>query len=397
MVGPVRQTMSDSSQDKHLPPTARRLEEARKDGNVPRSRDLGHLAVLASGLGLMAAGGPWLSHWLRELMASALHFDAAMATTPERMTERLAALVLPSLGLALGLAALLGLVSLLASVVGGGWVWTSKPLMPDFSRINPLAGLGRIISKAQIGDMLKACLLALLMGVVGAAYLKSHLPEFVRLQALPLPAAFAGAGEMIIAGLWLVLLVLAAFAAVDVPLQRFMHKSRLKMSLQEIKDEHKQQEGDPHVKGQIKARMREMASRRMLAAVPGASLVVMNPTHYAVAIKYDEGQAGAPRVVAKGADLLAFKIRDLARDAKVPVLQSPPLARALYAHAELDREIPFALYSAVAQVLAYVFQLRAALIGRAPMPGELPVIPVPAELDPHNKPVSDAADAADLP
>jgi flagellar biosynthetic protein FlhB len=169
-----------------------------------------------------------------------------------------------------------------------------------------------------------------------------------------------------------------------VPLQRFLHTSRLKMSVQEVKEEHKQQEGSPEVKGRIRQRMREVARRRMLAAVPGADLVVMNPTHYAVALKYDDGRDGAPRLVAKGADLLALKIRDIARESKVPVLQAPPLARALYAHGELDREIPYALYSAVAQVLAHVFQLRAALAGRAPWPADLPVIPVPPELDPHN-------------
>ncbi|MEX8518986.1 MAG: flagellar biosynthesis protein FlhB [Leptothrix sp. (in: b-proteobacteria)] len=389
--------MADSSQDKHLPPTARRLDDARKDGNVPRSRDLGHLAVLASGLALVDAQAAQLSHWLRDLLRTGLHFDVVTATTPGLMTERLNLLLLPALGVGVGLAALLGLVSLVASIAAGGWVWTLKPLMPDFSRINPLAGIGRLISKAQIGEMLKACLLALLLGVVGAFYLKAHLVEFMQLQSLPLPAAFAAAGEQLMSGLWLMLLVLVAFSLVDVPLQRFMHKSRLKMSLQEVKDEHKQQDGNPQIKGRIKARMREMAQKRMLAAVPKASLVVMNPTHYAVALRYDDGQAGAPTVVAKGADLLALKIRDIARDAKVPVLESPPLARALYAHAEVDREIPLALYSAVAQVLAYVFQLRAALIGRAPMPGALPSIPVPAELDPHNQPASDAAPAADSP
>jgi flagellar biosynthetic protein FlhB len=163
-----------------------------------------------------------------------------------------------------------------------------------------------------------------------------------------------------------------------------MHVSRLKMSFEEVKQEHKQSEGSPEVKGRIKQRMREMSRKRMLAAVPSADLVVMNPTHYAVALKYDEGKMAAPRIVALGADLLAMRIRDVAKASKVPVLQAPPLARALYAHGELDREIPLALYSAVAQVLAYVFQLRAALIGKAPMPGELATVAVPAELDPNN-------------
>jgi flagellar biosynthetic protein FlhB len=165
------------------------------------------------------------------------------------------------------------------------------------------------------------------------------------------------------------------------------------MSHAEVKQEHKELEGNSEVKGKIKVRMREMARKRMMAAVPKADLVVMNPTHYAVALKYEESRMGAPRVVAKGADLVAMAIRDLAKTSRVPVLQAPVLARALYAHAELDREIPAALFAAVAQVLAYVYQLRAAMSGRAPMPGDLPVLQVPDELDPHNAPPAPQEDA----
>ena len=183
----------------------------------------------------------------------------------------------------------------------------------------------------------------------------------------------------------LLVLALAAFAMIDVPLQRYQHGQRLKMSHQEQKQEHRELEGNVEIKAKLRARMREMSQRRMMAAVPKADLVVMNPTHYAVALKYEDGSMSAPRVVAKGADLLALAIRDLAKGSDVPVLQAPMLARALYAHAELDREIPAALFAAVAQVLAYVYQLRAALRGHAPMPGDLPELNVPAELDPHHK------------
>ena len=181
------------------------------------------------------------------------------------------------------------------------------------------------------------------------------------------------------------MIALGVFAAIDVPLQRKLMLDRLKMSHQEVKQEHKEVEGNVEVKAKVRARMREIFKRRMLAAVPQADLVVMNPTHYAVALKYDDATMAAPRVVAKGADLLALRIRDIARDAKVPVLQAPPLARALYAHAEIDREIPAALFSAVAQVLAHVYQLRAAMAGRAAMPGDLPALQVPPDLDPHVK------------
>ena len=174
-------------------------------------------------------------------------------------------------------------------------------------------------------------------------------------------------------------------AMIDLPLQSFLHKSQLKMSLQEVKDEHKESDGNPQMKGHRRAKQRELAQRSSIRAVPKADFVVMNPTHYAVAIQYDETTMGAPRVISKGADLLAMKIRDIAKAHDIPVLQSPPLARALYANAELDENIPATLYAAVAQVLAYVYRLKAAMRGEGPMPDEVPAPFVPPELDPLAK------------
>jgi flagellar biosynthetic protein FlhB len=278
------------------------------------------------------------------------------------------------------------LVAVAISVAAGGWVWTLKPVMPNFGKLNPLSGITRLFSKDQLVDTLKASVLALILGTIGAMYLRANIDSFGGVLAMALPAALSHAGSVIVGGMLLLLLALAAFAMVDLPLQKHMHASRLKMSHEELKQEHKEVEGNAEVKAKARARMREMNNRRMLAAIPNADLVVMNPTHYAVALKYDDQKMGAPRVVAKGADLIAMKIRDIAKSSQVPVLQAPVLARALYAHAEVDREIPAALFSAVAQVLAYVYQLRAALTGRVPMPGALPELNVPAELDPHNKP-----------
>ena len=210
---------------------------------------------------------------------------------------------------------------------------------------------------------------------------------------MSLPAALSHTAGSVLWGEWWLLLPVAAFAAVDVPLQRHLWLKRLMMSREEAKQEMKELEGNLEVKAKVKARMREMANRRMMANVPQADLVVMNPSHYAVALKYDEATMAAPRVVAKGVDLLAMKIRDIARDAKVPVLRSPPLARALYAHVEIDREVPTALFAAVAQVLAYVYQLRAALIGKAPMPQAVPEPQLPPGFDPNENVV--AAEAAE--
>jgi flagellar biosynthetic protein FlhB len=276
-------------------------------------------------------------------------------------------------------------VAIAGGVLIGGWNWTLKPLMPKFDAMNPITGLPRMFSKRQLIDTAKACVLALVLGTIGALYLSSHIQDFGGVIGMPLPAALSQVGSTLLGGLMLLLLALALFAAVDAPLQRWMHADKLKMSHAEAKQEHKELEGNSEVKAKMKVRMREMSRRRMLSAVPKADLVVMNPTHYAVALKYDDSKMAAPKVVAKGADLLALAIRDSAKASKVPVLQAPVLARALYAHAELDREVPAALFAAVAQVLAYVYQLRAALTGDSPMPGELPELSVPAELDPHNK------------
>lgn len=385
--------MADDPQDRHLPASARKIQKSREEGQVPRSRDLAHLAVVGSGLAVLAVGAPMLAGWLRDFVAQELRFGFAQVSSPAAMGERLGAAVLTLLLVAVPFGLVVSAAAIAATLALGGWNWTLKALRPQFSKLDPIGGLGRLFSKQNLVEALKASLLALVLGAIGAFYLHRHLGEFHGTLAVALPAALADASRLMLGGLGLLLIALALMAAIDVPLQRHLYLSRLKMSHQEAKEEHKELEGNQEVKVKMKARMREMVQRRMMAAVPKADLVVMNPTHYAVALKYDEAKMAAPRVVAKGADLIAMQIRDLAREHKVPVLQAPMLARALYAHAELDREIPVALYGAVAQVLAYVYQLRAAMRGEAPMPGDLPPLDVPPELDPHRR--AEAAEEAD--
>ncbi len=384
---------TQDAQDRTLPATPRRLDKARQEGHVVRSRDLGHFAAVAVGGAALVILAPRASSALTQMLRRALDFNAHVLAEPGFMGERLAELALSSIGIAIPFGLLMAIVAMAGGIFAGGWVWTMKPLGPKFDKFNPLTGLTRMVSKQQLVDTLKACLLALLLGGTGALFLKAHALDFAGTLGLALPAALAHVGRTVQAGLSLLLLLLAAFALVDVPLQRHLHRTRLKMSRQELKQEFKENEGNVEVKGKVKARMREMANRRMLAAVPKADLVVMNPTHYAVALKYDEASMGAPRVVAKGADLMAMRIRDAANGAQVPVLQAPVLARALYAHAEIDREVPAALFAAVAQVLAYVYQLRAAMRGMAAPPQELPTLAVPPELDPLHDAPSMEADA----
>ncbi|MEO5696337.1 MAG: flagellar type III secretion system protein FlhB [Burkholderiaceae bacterium] len=381
-----------SSQDRNLPASQRKLTKAREDGQLARSKDLGHFVAIATCGALLVAAGPLLSAWVKQTLVEGLRFDRDAILTTGFMGERLMELTIRLMWVVVPFGGVMMASALAGGVAMSGWNWTLKPLVPKFSKLNPLTGIAGLISKDKLIDALKASSLALVLGTIGAFYLRSHVDDFAGALALPLPAAIEQLAGAMVGGLGLLLLALATFAMIDVPLQRHHHATRMKMSHQEVKQEHKELEGNQEIKAKVKARMREMTKRRMLAAVPTADLVVMNPTHYAVALQYDDKRMGAPRVVAKGADLLALKIRDLATDAEVPVLEAPMLARALFAHAELDREIPAALFAAVAQVLAYVYQLRAALGGKVAMPGALPELNVPAELDPHNKPVAGTED-----
>jgi flagellar biosynthetic protein FlhB len=254
--------------------------------------------------------------------------------------------------------------------------------MPDLSRINPLKGFGRMFTKDKLTEVGKMLAIVIVLACIGVFYLARTIQPVASLVMQPSVAALQYMGDWLTTGMGFMLMLMLVVAAIDVPLQKYLHKSRLKMSHQEFKQEHKESDGNPHVKGKLRQRQRELSQSGSVAAVPKADFVVMNPTHYAVAIRYDDKTMNAPQVISKGADLLAMRIRDLARSHSIPVLQSPMLARALYANAEIGQDIPTTLYTAVAQVLAYVYRLKAALRGEAPMPGDPPEPEVPAELDP---------------
>lgn len=374
--------MADA-QNRTLPATPRKIQKARRDGQLARSRDLGHVAAVGVGAVLLAMLAPQLVEVLRRLMAAGLSFDSARLAEGDVMLQHLLHQGTRMLLLVLPIGAAVLVAALLAVKLCGGWNFTLAPLHPKFEKLDPVGGMRRMFSAQQLVETLKSCLLAGVLLVIGALYLRSHLGDFGALALQPLPQALATSGELMRDGVKLLLLALAAFALVDVPIQRWRLRDQLKMSFEEMKQEVKDVEGNVEVKGRIRARMRQIARRRMLAAVPEADLVVMNPTHYAVALKYDEATMAAPKVVAKGTDLLALRIRDIAAEHRVPVLQAPPLARALHAHTEVDQEIPARLFSAVAQVLAWVYQLRqAATAGQAARLAP-PVPQVPPELDPQ--------------
>ena len=385
--------MESSSQDRNLPASERKLERAREDGQVTRSRDLSHLAVLGvGGLGILALA-PMMLQQLKLQMGRQLRFDAGVMTDPMDMLNRLGQMVGVGLIGCTVFAAIVSVAAVLSTLGAGGWVASLKPITPDFSRVNPLTGFGRLFTKDKLTETVKMTFITVVLIALGAVYLSSSLSSLAMLVLQPSTLALSHLADWLTRGMGLLLLVVLLVAMVDVPLQNFLHKSRLKMSHQEVKQEGKESEGNPQMKGQRRQRQREISQGNSIRAVPKADFVLMNPTHFAVAIRYDDKTMRAPQVVSKGADLLAFKIRDIAKDHAIPVLQSPMLARALYANAELDQDIPASLYTAVAQVLAYIYRLKAALRGDGPMPGEPPQPDVPPELDPLSKVVANASPA----
>ncbi len=382
--------MESGSQDRNLPASERKLKKAREDGQVGRSEDLSHLAVLGAGATSVMVLAPILFDRLQHSIGQQLSFDATTVMQTGNMIKRLSDAT--SIGVAgcAAFAAITSAAAIVAAVASGGWVNSLKPLMPDFSRLNPLSGFGNLLTKKKLLSVLKMAIMAGILFAIAAMFLRSGIQTISALVLQPSSSAIRHLTEWLTSGMGLLLLVVLMAALVDVPLQALLHKGEMKMSHQEVKQEGKESDGNPQIKAKMRQRQREMAQKNSVNAVPKADFVVMNPTHFAVAIRYDEETMAAPQVISKGSDLLAMKIRDVAKHHAIPVLQSPMLARALYANSELNQDIPSSLYTAVAQVLAYVYKLRAAMRGDGPMPGELAQPFVPPDLDPLSNTVKTA-------
>lgn len=366
----------DSDLEKTEPASQRKLDLAREEGDVPRSRELTACLSLVVGGLLLWMMGAQLQGELSTMLRQSLSFTRAMATDPDLLMEHAVRSGLQMLWVMLPWGAALLLCIALAPLAVGGWLFSLKSLAPQFSRLDPIAGAARMFSVQALAELGKSVLKALLVGVVTWVVLSRQQGELLMLTTLPVKEQAHALGRLLMAIFFPLAGTLALIAAIDVPLQRWRHAKKLMMTREEVRQEHKEQEGNPEIKARIRAQQREMARRRMMAAIPTADVVITNPTHYAVALSYAEKSNAAPVVVAKGADEVAAKIRAIAAEHQVPLLESPPLARALYRHAELGDAIPERLYTAVAQVLAYVFQLRA---------GAQPTLPeaivVPADMD----------------
>lgn len=358
----------ETGQERTEEATPRRLERAREEGQIPRSRELNTAAVLLSGALAMLLFGPGIAARMAALARDSFQIDRAEAFDTGFMAIHLTGSVGWTLeGLAPTLALLL-VVALAAPAALGGWMFSAKPLMPKWERLDPLAGIARMFSVRSLIELLKAIAKVLVVGGAAVWLLWWLEADLMGLAAEAMEPAMAHSVAIVV---WSSLALSAStllIAVVDVPFQLFDHAKKLRMTNQQVRDEMKETEGRPEVKSRIRQLQRQAARARMMSAVPKADVVITNPTHYAVALRYDLAKAGAPVLVAKGADLVAFRIREVAQAAGVPVVSSPRLARAIFHTTELEREIPSALYLAVAQVLAYVFHLRQPRRGRGPAP-----------------------------
>lgn len=371
----------DSDLEKTEEATPRRIEKSREDGQVARSQELTTFSLL-----LAAAAGLWIMSTsfmdkLTAIMRSGMQLDTALAFKTDLMLNRLYELAYEGLLAIAPILILLIIVAFFSPMIMSGWLFSTKSLMPDFKRLNPANGFKRVFSMHGATELFKAIAKTLVIGTVAALVIWQNKEEILSLIALPIESSISQTGELL--GLSFIFIVgaMVLIVAIDVPFQLWDHANKLKMTKEEVLKETKESEGDPLVKGRIRSLQREAARRRMMAEIPKADVIVTNPTHYAIALRYTGESMRAPKVVAKGMHLLATRIREVAESHRIPILEAPPLARALYFHADLDQEIPETLYSAVAEVLAYVFKLKRYQENGGDMPKPLGDVPVPQGMD----------------
>jgi len=371
---------SESGQDKTEDPTDKRKKDAREKGEIARSKELNTVAVMLAGTGGALAFGGTLAATLMELMRKNFTLPREVLLDDRYMaifllqSGKAAYLATQPLLLTLLLAALLGPIAL------GGWLFAPAGMAPKFSRMNPGAGLKRMFSLHSVTELLKAIGKFLVVAAVAVVVLMKDRDELLAIAKEPLDQAIIHSVQIVgWSSLWMAA-GLVLIAAIDVPIQLYQSRQKLLMTKQEVRDEYKDSEGRPEVKGRIRQLQREAAQRRMMTNIPTADVVITNPTHYAVALKYDPEQGGAPILVAKGTDFVALKIREIAVQHEIQLLESPALARSIFYSTEVDGQIPAGLYMAVAQVLAYVYQIRQHRAGRGKRPQPLKEMAIPPDL-----------------
>jgi len=369
-----------SDQEKTEDPTAKKREDAKKDGQVPRSRELNTtLMLMAGSIGLITMGdgiGERLSH----LMKSGFILEREKIFETGFMTTALSDTFLGAFGMLLPFGLLLFVVAIASPALLGGFSFSGKSLKPNLGKLDPIKGMKKLFSVNGLMELVKSVLKVMLIGSVAFFIIWSQIDTLMGLGNLSFRELFARSVEIVGWSFLSISSSLIIIALIDAPFQIWQNTKKLRMTKQEVKDENKNAEGDPELKGKIRAMQQEMATRRMMQEIPKADVIVTNPTHYAVAIKYDDQSMSAPRLLAKGHDEVAARIREIAEENNIPLFEAPPLARAIYFTTDLDQEIPAALYQAVAMVLAYIFQIRVATENSLDMPTAPDDLPVPDDL-----------------
>ncbi len=350
----------DSSQEKTEQPTPKKLREAKQQGQIPRSRELNSMSIMVIGAAGLLLFGAYMLKTLSEMMSNGFSLTRAEVLDTQTLFIRFEQAFWDALS---GISPFLGLmtiVAILTPLMLGGWAFSTEQIAFKPDRLNPISGLKRIFSAKGLMELVKALAKFLTVSLIAVAFLWSQADEFLNLGTEPFIQGLTHGAWLFGFSFLVMSLALVLIAAIDVPFQIWDHTQKLKMTLQEVRDEMKETEGRPEVKSKVRALQQEMAQRRMMEDVPSADVIITNPTHYAVALKYDPDSMAVPVIVAMGKDLIALKIREIGTESGVEIFEAPPLARALFAHGKLGQEIPGQLYYAVAQVLAFVFQLQQA-------------------------------------
>ncbi|MCU6237620.1 flagellar type III secretion system protein FlhB [Morganella morganii] len=371
----------ESDVEKTEDPTPHKREKARKEGQIPRSKELTSVMMLLVGWALMFSSGSYLVRGLSQLLSEGLRFDISAAIETNRMFYQMDNLFGIAMKAVLPFMLGLYITGIASPLLLGGLNLSAKSIKVDLKRISPVAGFKRLLSKQVLSELLKGVLKVALVGCAGALFFYLNKSYFIQLVNQSVVGALSDAMMLILYALLTVILFLIPIAGYDVFYQIMSNLKKLRMSRQEIRDEFKQQEGDPQVKGRIRQLQRAAARGRMMADVPDADVIVNNPTHYSVALSYKENGMSAPVVLAKGAGEVALRIRELGKEHGIPSLEAPPLARALYRHCEPGEQIPVTLYSAVAEVLAWVYGIRRWRNSGGIKPKSPDNLPVPRDMD----------------
>ena len=371
---------NENGQERTEEASGKRKQEARDKGQIARSKELTTvMMLLAGGAGFLFMGDKMVRD-LMQILRDNFTLSRSEIFDPESMTRLFSQAASDGLSAVLPFLILLAIAALVSPLALGGWSFSAKPLQPDLKKLDPVKGLGRIFALKSLMELVKSIAKLALVGGVGYLLLQAKLESFLELGNENVQVGMAHMGHELVMLFFLLSSALLVVAALDVPFQIWDHARKLRMTRQEQKDEYKETEGNPELKGKIRRTQHEIAQRRMMEEVPKADVVITNPTHYAVALKYDQQKAGAPIVVAMGVDEVAGHIRRIAAANDVPLLRAPPLARAIYYNTELNAEIPAGLYLAVAQVLAYVYQLRNYELNGGIAPEFNSDVPIPDDL-----------------